>query len=374
MNEKIEKFQDIFLFTLTHKKTNFQSFGKGKTLLQAKLSAYGEMYERLYTKNFFEDFFIENLYEEAKVTNFLNKELKNFYKIDLLEKEELIDFNSNSFEILSIPFKHKNHTIYFPINLIQNLYASNGMAYHKNFKSAYYNAKCEIIERYVKFKVIKGNIPLPKVKEFEKITIYDASLGEYPVMAASFIENNEVILSFGCDETQEIATQKALIELFQTKFKKRGKIVEQIDDIEFQLERHFINLSGDIPKNILFNNVTYNKWDKIPLKKYENEFIREIRTKKGIALHLIIPTISEVYPIDDLIFNNKNRGKFYRKDVLKRNTKALEEFEYLELGSFIGIEFEEPLFLSNIKKHSLRPSKRYKNIKKFSKLKELNEI
>ena len=354
----IKTFKDIYLAKVTLKNTPFTSFGKGFSKNEAINSALGEMYERILLKNYFENYAIENLYHNQEIKEF---NIRKFYEIEV-EKEDLIDFNSNSSEVLSIPFSDT----YFPINLIQNLFASNGMAFHKNFKEAYYNAKCEIVERYVKFKVLKEKIPLQKIDHKyndTNIQIYRATLNKYPVMAASYIENEKIILAFGCDLDEDKAIDKAYLELLQTEFKEYGSFGE-VD--EFELERHFINLSGNVPKEVVNKNIKYKWVNKFPSLK---EYIRKVEYKNFTALHLIAPNFSEVYPIDDLIYNNKNYGKFVRLKILEK--KEIDYTPY-ELGSLCGYIFKKPFYYEDyIKTKTLPPfDEKYLNILKLNK--ELN--
>ena len=355
---EIKEFRDIYLARIIPKDFPFISFGKGFSQEEAINSAIGEMYERILLKNYFEDYAIENLYHDQEIRNF---NIKEFYDIDI-EKDDLIDFNSNSLEVLSIPF---NNT-YFPINLIQNLFASNGMAFHENFEKAYYNAKCEIVERFVKFKVLKEKIPLQKIDHKyndKNIQIYRATLDKYPVMAASFIKENKIILSFGCDLDEEKAINKAYLELLQTEFKEFGEFGE-VD--EFELEKHFINLSGNVPKEIIENYQKYKWVNQFPKL---NEYIRKIEYKKYIAIHLIVPNFSEVYPINDLIYNNKNYGKFIRLDLL--NQKEIDYTPY-ELGSLTGFIFKKPFYYDDYIKNKRLPPFDEKYLKMIEFNKELN--
>ncbi len=355
---KIKPFRDIYTAEITLKDLPFTSFGKGFSKEDALVSALGEMYERILLKNYFEDYAIEDLYHDQEVKNF---DIKKFYNLDI-EKEDLIDFNSNSLEILSIPFGDT----FFPINLIQNLFASNGMAFHKSYEEAYYNAKCEIVERYVKFKVLKEKIPLEKIKHRyndENIQIYRATLDKYPVMAASFIKGNKIILSFGCDIDEESAIDKAYLELLQTEFKEFGEFGETD---EFELEKHFVNLSGNVPKKVISGNAKYKSITTLPKL---NEYIRRVDYKNYTAVHILVPNFSEVYPIDDLIYNNKNFGKFVRLDIL--NKKDIEYTPY-ELGSLCGYIFKKPFYYDDYIKNKKIPEfdEKYINIINFNK--ELN--
>ena len=386
--EKILK-NKIYTVTLIHQDTLFSSNGKDLNLQTARKKSYGEFYERFLCKNYFEDFYIDNLYKDAKNTKFLNKKLYKFYEIENLEKEDLIDFNSSSFEILSIPFENnKKEIVYFPINLIQNFYASNGMAFHFNKQKALFNALFEVMERYVKFYVLKNIYTLPKINHYfnnENIQIYDATLdGKYPVMAASYIKNNKIILNFGSDFEKEKAIKKAYLELFQGRenFENIGEITEnEFECIDsFNLERHFISTDGNVHKDILKGDYKILKWNfKEKFDYFDEYYIKNYSYENYYAFHLIIPGFSEVYPIDDLIYNNKNRGKFYRNYVLNAKKYSKREISdklnelnpFIDIGKFIGVEFEKNMtvkdFLEN-KDFEFEYSKRYNNIIAFSKL------
>jgi len=358
-------FNNVYSVTLKAKNLPFFSNGKGWDKESALLGAYGEMCERLLTKNYFEDYYLDDIYPDAKSGEFLNEELKEFYKIDELEKEDLIDFSSSSFEILSIPFQklNSNEIIYFPINLIQNLYASNGMAFYPDKKIAFNNALSEIIERYVKFEVIKNGYSLPKIEHklnSKNIQIYDASLNEkYPVMAASYIENDNILLTFGCDINQEKAINKAYFELMQGRnnFENIGKFSDDLFEVKdsFNLETHFISSNGLIHTDFLKpSKFKPKKWEFRDYFVFDKDiYFREYNYQNFYAYQIIIPSISEIYPLDDLIFNNKNQGKFYRKFVLNCDKNNLLEEglnPYIDLGKFIGVIFEKYLMLNNCNK------------------------
>jgi ribosomal protein S12 methylthiotransferase accessory factor len=370
-------FNNVYSITLKAKNLPFFSNGKDWNIEEALLGAYGEICERLLTRNYFEDYFLDNIYPDSKNCEFLNNKLKKFYKIDELDKEDLIDFSSSNEEILSIPFQKINskEIVYFPINLIQNLYASNGMAFYPDKQKAFENALSEIIERFVKFEVIKNGYSLPKIKHklnSDNIQIYDASLNaKYPVMAASFIKDNNILLTFGCDKVQEKAIEKAYFELMQGRedFEDIGEFSNDLNEVSdsFNLETHFISSNGLIHTNFLKkSNFKSEEW------KFENYFVfdedifyREYKIDNFYAYQVIIPSISEIYPIEDLIYNNKNQGKFYRDLVLNHKNydkkEIIEYFEelnpYMDLGKFIGVIFKNPTtiseFIQNLENESL---------------------
>jgi len=398
LDYKLELIENVYVATLRDYKTQFQSYGKGFSKEEALISAYGEMCERVITKNYFEEYYINNLYPDPKEGSFLNSKLKKFYKIDELQKEDLIDFNSDSFEILSIPYIEKSTITktYFPINLIHNLYTSNGMAFHFDINKAYYNAKTEIIERFVKHDVIYYGLPLPKIAHTlnsKNIQVYDATLnGKYPVMAVSFIKDDEIILSFGCDLDREKAIKKAYLELFQTGFKEKGKIIDNIEEVKdsFNLFKHFTNLSGDVHSNFLKKPLFKEaKWNFTSLDLFfKEEYIRVYEKNSFYAISIIIPGISEVFPIEDMIFNNINQGKLYYRDKILNYEKypkndileIIDELKYslgVEIGSLIGVKFEKPIFADTFEKYvneNKKPkfSSTYQNI--ITLARKLNEI
>lgn len=138
------------------------SNGKGTILESSIASAYGEYIERLQTNNFFIDFYLPNRkYFPDEVNfdfdgNYLNKELKKIYNPhNELEAKDLIDFNSDyTNKIVCLPFiKESNgEEIFVPINILSNLFVSNGLSTGNTKEEAKVQALSEIFERYNLFK------------------------------------------------------------------------------------------------------------------------------------------------------------------------------------------------------------------------------
>ena len=72
------------------------------------------------------------------------------------------------------------------------------------------------------------------------------------------------------------------------------------------------------------------------------------------ACRILVPGYSEVYPVDDLIWDNTNKALFFREDILNLHrlnddelaalVERLEESEldnYTDIKTLIGIEFDE---------------------------------
>lgn len=386
--------------------SEFYSNGKGACTLSAVASAMGEYIERLQTGNFFYDFYLETpLFFDAKLCDFdgayLNESLKAFYDIEALEKEDLIDFNSDEYEqIATLPFEEMKtgESVYFPISILQNLYGSNGMASGNTPKEAQVQALSEIYERHVKYDVLKNGYALPLIPsevikaypktyhDIEKlrelgysVNVHDASLGgKYPVVAISFIDpkNGTLFLSFGAHSIFEAAFERTLTEILQ------GREVDGFSDLlsptfdqeavgeSYNLVSHFIDSNGVTPMQFLSRQKSFDHtpW-KFEREKIEDQhalllsltdqpvYLREYDTVGFYSCQIVIPSFSEVYPIDDLLYNNSNRGKFYRDVILSFTEipadEVLEEIEEVEdsldVGKFIGVRFRDSFTFGELK-------------------------
>ena len=239
------------------------SNGKGSSKDAALCSAYGEIFERLATHMSFADFFLGGDNAEDKFVHFpdekwtelnededgtpisndiLNVKLRELYgNQGELTLENLVDIQSCSFErgVCSIPFTNARNgeIVYFPVNLLDNLYASNGMSAGNTEYEALVQGLSEILERYVKGKIIREGLTLPEVPEkiLEKypkshatlkalqsdeikVICYDASLGgKYPVVCVVLFNqsNGTCVASFGSHPIFEVALDRTLTELMQ---------------------------------------------------------------------------------------------------------------------------------------------------------------
>jgi len=385
--------------------------GKGTNELSCVASAYGEYIERIQTNNFFIEFYMNNkeFYpDQKKFTNInkcLNKELNKFYNPNNeLNLEDFLDFNTDEQEkITCIPFinQSNNEEVYFPINIIHNLYVSNGLATGNTKNETKVQALSEIFERYVKIKIIKEGYSLPKIpldivklhsKLYEdiqslesrgfNIEVLDASLGgEFPVVAISLIDpkENTLFVSFGSHPILEVCMERTMTELMQGRaikdlnsFQKPSFDIEIIND-SFNIESHFINSDGKI--NFTFLNdkssFSYTPWRytgtnsdneyeflfNISKKMSKDIYIREYNYLGFDSCHIIIPTISEIYPIDDLIYNNTNIGKEIRQNILNFKTIDLEIIiqsiehlsDNLDIEKYIGVIFNDNFTLMDFK-------------------------
>lgn len=405
--------KNCFSVNLASKEAPNHIYSNGKGILsQASIaSAYGEYIERLQTNNFFIDFYLPNrIYYPDTVAfdfkgNYLNKELKKIYNPNKdLEEKDLVDFNSDYMDkILALPFINQtnNEQTYIPINILSNLFVSNGLATGNTPNEAKVQALSEIFERYVKIKIIKEGLSLPKfpddvVKSFPKVyedvqslrnlgykvEVLDASLGGvFPVTAISLInpKNSTLFVSFGAHPILEVSLERTMTELMQ------GRDLNNLDSFEiptfdmdmvsdyFNIEAHFIDSNGKMGFPFLStkNSFNYSSWKydgnssedeysfltKILASQKRDMYLREYTYLDFYSCQMIVPDFSEVYPIDDMVYNNKNNGKLIRDMVLNFEKYDLEDIlesiesldNSLNMQLYIGVIFKENFTMASFK-------------------------
>ena len=385
--------------------------GKGINELSCEASALGEYIERMQTNNFFIEFYMQDrgFYPDQKSfidsDDFLNDELNDFYDPDgELALEDFIDFNTNEQEkIICLPFINQSDKkeVYFPTNIIHNLYVSNGLATGNTPAETKVQALSEIFERYVKIEIIKKGYSLPQippktVKSFPKLyedmrsleekgfklQALDASLGgKFPVVAISLIDakENSLFVSFGCHPILEVALERTMTELMQgrgvkelTSFEKPSFNDELINN-SFNIESHFINSDGRMNFSFLNKNSSFefSPW-KYYGKSSDDEYrflfditkeisrdiyLREYDYLGFYSCQIIIPNLSEIYPIEDLVYNNANRGKEIRQSILNFKTLDAEDIiqsvehlgDELDVAKYIGVLFKNNFTLGDFK-------------------------
>jgi len=387
------------------------SNGKGTLSDASMASALGEYIERLQTNNFFIDFHLpERRYYPDEVAfepggAYLNEELFAIYDPEgELGDGDLVDFNSDHGEkIVALPFERRSggEKVYIPLSILSNLYVSNGLATGNTPLEAQVQALSEIFERYAKIEIIKNGHALPSypdevVASFPKLNsdvtalrqagyiveVLDASLGgRFPVTAISLInpQNATLFVSFGAHPILEVSLERTMTELMQ------GRGLENLDAFEvptfdmslvsdsFNLESHFIDSNGRLGFGFLSSDKSFAfaPWS------YDGEgseaeyaFLRDIVVSMGREIYLreydylgfyscqmLVPGISEVYPIEDLVYNNKNSGKLirdlvlnfaeYDPDEILDAVDALEDT--LNVEKYIGVIFEKNFTMSEFK-------------------------
>ena len=377
------------------------SNGKGIVSDASKASALGEYIERLQTNNFFIDFYLpDRKYYPDEVAyefdeQYISDELRAIYDPNgELEDDDFVDYNSDYMDkVVTLPFvKYSSgEVVNIPINILSNLYVSNGLATGNTHKEAQVQALSEIFERHAKIEIIKNGYALPKypddiLKSFERVytdvqslrakgfvvEVLDASLGgKFPVTAISLINpvNSTLFVSFGAHPILQVSLERTMTELMQ------GRGLDNLDAFEtptfdmslvsdsFNLESHFIDSNGKLGFGFLARTKSfdYTSWNYSgQTSDDELAFLTSILDNMNVQMYvreydylgfyscqMIVPGVSEVYPIEDMSFNNKNNGKRIRDLVLNfqeyDSEDILEMVESLEdtlnVEKYIGVIF-----------------------------------
>jgi ribosomal protein S12 methylthiotransferase accessory factor len=368
--------------------------GKGATELAARASAFGEFFERLGTHYFWTHFYLGKQRSEAKFVHYpqekwfpiegetwpagiLNPELHAFYNPDgAIDGSVLVDLNSGNVDrgICALPYKRlkDDELTYFPVNIIGNLYVSNGMAAGNTLMEARSQALSEIYERHIKYRIISEGLCLPDVPEdviasYPKIAngikglrdagfgilVKDASLGGiYPVMNVTLLHPKDqgCFASFGAHPRFEIALERALTELLQGRaldalenFAEPGFDMDEINSVS-NLEIHFVDSSGVISWNFLSNQPDYEfvnwnfsntteedyKWlcNRIELDGCD-AYIADFSEQGAYSCRILVPGMSEIYPVEDLEWENNSVGNLIRPALVRLSSLTDQEIKVL---------------------------------------------
>ena len=398
--------------------------GKGATKEGALASALGEFIERLNCNFFYNDQFWGEEIANAAFVHYpderwfkpgpkdaLPAEILDDYCLaiynpdDELRGSHLYDTNSGNTlrGICSLPFVRQSdgEVVYFPSNLIENLFLSNGMSAGNTLTEAQVQCLSEIFERAVKREILEGELCLPDVPaevlakypailagiqgleaQGFPVLVKDASLGgEFPVMCVTLMNprTGGVFASFGAHPSFEVALERSLTELLQ------GRSFEGLNDLPpptFESQalmepnnfvEHFIDSSGVVSWRFFSAKADYEfvEWDFSSEGEQANA--EEAATLFGIleamgkeaymavyehlgatACRILVPGYSEIYPVEDLIWDNTNKALLFRADILNlhslndrglksllRNLENSDVDDYTDITTLIGVEFDD---------------------------------
>jgi len=398
--------------------------GKGATKESALASALGEYIERLSNNHFYAGAFWGEDIASAAFVHYPNErwfkpgpedalpsDILDEYCLQIYDPDgelcgsHLVDTNSGNVErgICTLPYIRRSdgETVYFPSNLVENLFVSNGMSAGNTLAEAQVQCLSEIFERAVKREILEGEIALPDmplevlvkypgilvgIQSLEEqgfpVFVKDASLnGTYPVMCVALMNprTGGVFASFGAHPSFEVALERSLTELLQ------GRSFEGLNDFpqpSFESNavthsnnfvEHFIDSSGVVSWRFFSAKPDFEfvEWDFSD--RSDNANAEEAATLFGIldgmgkevymavhdllgatACRILVPGYSEIYPIEDLIWDNTNKALLFRADILNLHRldqgsleKLLERLdsndldEYSDIATLIGIQFDE---------------------------------
>jgi ribosomal protein S12 methylthiotransferase accessory factor len=188
-----------------------------------------------------------------------------------------------------------------------------------------------------------------------------------------------VFASFGAHPSLEVALERSLTELLQ------GRSFEGLNDLPqptfesnavtepYNFVEHFIDSSGIVSWRFFSAKADYEfvEWDfsgqgdnanaeeAATLLGILEDMGKEVYTAVydqlgAIACRILVPGYSEIYPVEDLIWDNTNKALLFRTDILNLHilddaslSALLDRLEnnelddYLDIATLIGIEFDE---------------------------------
>ncbi|MEC5397577.1 OsmC domain/YcaO domain-containing protein [Uliginosibacterium sp. H1] len=395
--------------------------GKGATKESALASALGEYIERTSCNHFYNDQYWGEEFANADFVHYPDERwfkpgkkdalpacLLDDYSLAIYNEDgelrgsHLYDTNSGSTArgICALPYVRQSdgEVVYFPTNLIDNLFLSNGMSAGNTLAEAQVQCLSEIFERAVKREILEGEIALPDVpaevlakypgivagiqgleEQGFPVLVKDASLGgEFPVMCVTLMNprTGGVFASFGAHPSFEVALERSLTELLQ------GRSFEGLNDLPQptfasnavtepnNFVEHFIDSSGVVSWRFFSAKHDYEfvEWDFTRgsnteeaaalfgiLEEMGKEVYMAVYDELGAqACRILVPGYSEIYPVEDLIWDNTNKALAFREDILNLHRldddalaallERLEESElddYTDIITLIGIEFDE---------------------------------
>ncbi len=369
--------------------------GKGASKKAALASALGEYFERLSTNYFFADFYLGKAVAQGDFVHYpnekwfplpeddslpagiLDEHLHRFYNpANELYASQLVDLQSGNEErgICALPFTRQsdNETIYIPMNIVGNLYVSNGMSAGNTKNEARVQGLSEVFERYVKNRIIAECISLPEIpqtvmdrypgvvasvnklqEEGFPLYCYDASLGgQFPVICVVLFNpnNGTCFASFGAHPEFGVALERTVTELLQGRSLKDLDVftAPTFDDEEVSehtnLETHFIDSSGAISWDLFKQDADYEFADWNFSGTTEEEFatlmgifntlsaevyIADYEHLGVYACRILVPGMSDIYPVEDLHIANNTMGTHLRDTILALPDSQWQPEEYL---------------------------------------------
>ncbi|CAK8736717.1 Ribosomal protein S12 methylthiotransferase accessory factor YcaO [Sodalis praecaptivus] len=370
---------------------------QGATRKAALASALGEYFERLSTNYFFADFYLGATIAGGEFVHYPNERwfalpadgglpdgilddhLRTFYDPDQeLTGRDLVDLQSSHSErgICALPFSRQSDgaTVYIPMNIVGNLYVSNGMSAGNTASEARVQALSEVFERYVKNRIITEAISLPAIPqpvlarypgvveaiatlegEGFPIFAFDASLGgQFPVICVVLFNpaNGTCFASFGAHPDFGVALERTVTELLQGRGLKDLDVFtpptfdnEEVAE-QTNLETHFIDSSGLISWDMFKQEADYAfaDWD------FSGTTAEEFATLMGIfqaretevyiadyqhlgvyACRILVPGMSDIYPAEDLLLANNAMAIDLRATLCQLPASRWPQARYLAL-------------------------------------------
>ncbi|GGO80285.1 hypothetical protein GCM10011348_16580 [Marinobacterium nitratireducens] len=365
------------------------SSGRGFSREAALASALGEFYECLACNRFFANYYLG---KSLAAGSFVHYPCERWFPLtpqglpdglmdaatrdhfDLhsqLRAGMLVDTNAGDPKrgICAIPFTRQrtDEQVWLPVNILNNLYTSNGMAAGNSRWEARTQALSEIFERHIKNTILTAGISLPFIPDEVLarypnfcesvaalrraglvVVVQDASLGgKFPLVNITLINpvDGGCCAAFGAHPKFELALQRTLTGVLQereldglTGFPQPcfdlKKVAEQPN-----IEAHFIDSSGVVSWDLLSREPDYDftEWNIEGDSQTEFEhlcyLIHRVDMDIYIADHeylglyccqIVVPGMADLYPVDYLIHRNNNRAIAMRPALMALGSMTAE--------------------------------------------------
>ena len=365
--------------------------GTGATGLAARAGAYRAFAARLGSRDFWRRFHLGTRRADAPFVHFpherwfapaadgswpselLDAELHALYNPQGdIDAGVLVDLNSGNARrgIRALPFQRlrDGYTAYIPVNIIGNLYASNGIAAGDSANEARVQALSEIIGRAIQYRVVAEGMCLPEVPDdviarFPAIAagiaalraagfgvlVKDASLGgKYPVMNVTLIHPKDqgVVASFGAHPRLEIALERALTGLPPGRsldtlegYPEPSFDASEIDSFANR-QAHLVDARGAIAWEFLSDTSDYPfvDWNFSATIEEDYQWLVDALHAEGKDIYvadfdeqgvhtcrIVVPAFSEVHPVEDLEWENDSVGNALRPLLARLQDLSVQE-------------------------------------------------
>ena len=344
------------------------------------------------------EYYNDNLIVDNIIKNLSSKEVNSVELLKKNKNEKMSRINMianvctlSDNKILSLFFENINSKLRLPIpyKILRNVYGSNGMAAGNTFEEAMVQGISEIFERFcLKQICINKAVPPDIPRDFIKkhfpdifnyinqieskgnyfVRVRDGSLGlGLPVVCTTlFNKDNQTSLTIiGSHPSIEIALERTFTEMFQGRSigQNWNPLFKQKNMEKYNLIGLFRNSSGYYPDEFYSYSPTYELNYNVLTQKFNSNtdmldfykfickknnfeiFVRKMKQFGFIAVHIIIPGVSEICDYDNISYNIDLMTK--KASTILKNTKSFSKNDILEVLEFL--DFSRKLSLVEIK-------------------------
>ena len=353
------------------------AYGKGATALAARASAYGEFAERLGTGDFWRPYYLGATRANKPFVHgpqerwfaptadgkwpaaMLDAPLHQLYNPHgAIDGKVLVDRNSGNGErgICTLPYTRVRDgaIAYIPVNIVGNLYGSNGTAAGNTLMEARSHAMAEIFERAIGHRIAADGLCLPDVPDdvlarFPVIAtgvaalrgagfgvlVKDASLGgRYPVANVTLIHPHDqgVLTAYGAHPRFAIALERAMTALLGGRplATLAGWPEPEFDDVDSDdcselaadggqtgaVGWNFLGEQADYPfVDWNFSTTTQEDYDWLVAALHGEDrdlYVADFSALGVYSCRILVPGWSELRPVADLEWENDSIGNDVR--------------------------------------------------------------